>query len=367
MHVIAGDDESGKVLVNGSAVSGAGTWQNLLARGAHVYQRLFHAYGDRMQWAPYAAAAAAQLVKRERVDVILSTSPPLSTHAVAMQLKRQFNLFWIADFRDPLAGNPFAPERQPFRSAVERSIMSGADMVLSTTDVLAESWAKRYPKHRQKFHTIWNGFNPEEVIHAVSPPDTGPVVLSHIGEIYGARHPSIVLGSIARLLASGRVRPEDVSIRLIGPVAENSVMWRNPDFIHLRERGIVDCPDTRVTRVESFKQMAAADQLLLLDVNQGPMGVQLPAKLFDYIRVERTVMAQTIQGSPADRVLAASGVRHTCLYSSDSEEQIDRKVLEALRFPRVATPPNDWFWSQFDGRRQAQELARLIESHTASR
>ena len=35
------------------------------------------------------------------VDMVISSGPPHSMHLIAMKLKKQFNLPWIADFRDP--------------------------------------------------------------------------------------------------------------------------------------------------------------------------------------------------------------------------------------------------------------------------
>ena len=39
--------------------------------------------------------------KKNKIDAIISTGPPHSMHLIAMGLKQEFNLPWIADFRDP--------------------------------------------------------------------------------------------------------------------------------------------------------------------------------------------------------------------------------------------------------------------------
>ncbi len=51
-------------------------------------------------WYQYAVKAASDLLDKERVAAIVSTSPPETTHLIARKLKQKYNIPWIADFRD---------------------------------------------------------------------------------------------------------------------------------------------------------------------------------------------------------------------------------------------------------------------------
>ena len=63
---------------------------------------------DEVGWVPFAIARGLQIHEASPVDVIYSSSPPISGHLAAAALARQTGLPWIADFRDPWIGNAFA-------------------------------------------------------------------------------------------------------------------------------------------------------------------------------------------------------------------------------------------------------------------
>ena len=43
----------------------------------------------------------ATYLKKNPVDIIISTGPPHSMHLIALELKKRLNIPWLADFRDP--------------------------------------------------------------------------------------------------------------------------------------------------------------------------------------------------------------------------------------------------------------------------
>ena len=55
----------------------------------------------RKGWNPYLIKEARRVLKEEKIEAIISTGPPHSTHLAAMQLQKEFDLPWLADFRDP--------------------------------------------------------------------------------------------------------------------------------------------------------------------------------------------------------------------------------------------------------------------------
>src|SRR5262249_12251776 len=52
-------------------------------------------------WIPSALVTSLSLIRKERVDLIYSSSPPNSGQVLALILKRLTKRPWIADFRDP--------------------------------------------------------------------------------------------------------------------------------------------------------------------------------------------------------------------------------------------------------------------------
>ena len=109
----------------------------------------------------------AKLVQKHQPDVILTTSPPHSIHQVGLSLQRQFQIPWVADFRDPfLMDHRYEPRRlvkintRRFQN-YERRIVTGASACLTAIPAHYERLCKRFPEERERFTQIPNGFPAE--------------------------------------------------------------------------------------------------------------------------------------------------------------------------------------------------------------
>ena len=100
--------------------------------------------------------------------------------------------------------------------------------------------------------------------------------------------------------------------------------------------------------------------LLLLDINQSGAGLQVPAKLFEYIRIGRPVLAFTAAGSPVARILARAGTPHMVIDPAEPSAAMDRQVAAFLRLSAEPVRASDWFWSEFDAARQAETLSGML-------
>lgn len=322
-------------------------------------------YNEQMNWSVHAVAAAQQVISRHTVSTVISTSPPLGTHFAAFWLKRRYGLKWIADFRDPVLGNPGRARRwaRLYDEAVQSALFRNADAIIAVTDAVGEKWRKQYPRWAAKVHVIWNGFDPEEAIGPEPLPERGYRVLAHVGVLYALRHPASLMASFSRLVGRSAINPSEWKIRFVGPVQEMEKFRRDPAVSKLDEIGLIELSGDTVPRVEAIHQTATADVLLLIDiVDLSNIGYTVPAKLYDYILIGRPILCLTDYGSPVHRILSRSGVRNVCIFHADNADQVDQKVLECLSLPAEPLRPSDWFMNHFDGRMQAGYLSKLVDS-----
>lgn len=312
-----------------------------------------------LAWIRPAAATAVTLARKQPFVAIISTSPPLSAHLAAHLVQRRAGLKWVADFRDPICGD--TPRRKRLSRlidpALERFIFRHADALIANTDNAAGYWSKRYPQWQDKISVIWNGFDPDQPLPADHSPPRPYRLLVHTGDLYANRHPGPLLQAIERLIAGGKIDPAGLKVRLIGAPPEAA--GDPARFRPLMDRGVVEFRPW-VSRVEAAQALAEADSLLLLDVRTStPM--QVPSKLFDYIRARRPILAVTMPDSPAARILEASGIPHASLYWTDSAEQNAAKLLGFLSYSAQPAAPSPQFLQQFDARDHARELAGLLD------
>jgi hypothetical protein len=333
---------------------------NAIAWIIRLLQRVLP-YNDCLEWVPHAVATAGALLRSQEIPLVVSTSPPAATHLAALCLKRWYGARWIADFRDPLAGNPFRTRRMgvPYDILLERSIVSCADALVINTDAAFDALALRYPEHRAKMHLIWNGYDPEDEFRASNIEPGRVKTIAHFGSIYGGRHPGELLRSLQRLLQRGALDARQVRISLVGWIDHNQSWLTDPSFSELASSGCLQLTDTAVPRDQARTLMGETDYLLLLDVNELQTALQVPGKLFEYVRIGRPILAFTTRDSPVDRILRQAGAPHVCVYPEDAPGEVDRKVLSLLSMATKPVTPNAWFQHQFDAMEQARSLAGI--------
>lgn len=332
---------------------------------ARWMQRLLP-YNEQLLFVPGAVQAARDLLAQTPVTAVLSTFPPVATHLVAWYLKRCHGLRWVADFRDPLADNPFRDRRTLFSydRALEAAVFRHADAIIVNTEPMRTIWNDRYPHCRGKIFLIPNGYDPGERLEAAPIPTRDFQVLAHVGNFYGGRHPGGFLSALYRLIQAGHWEPARLRIQLVGSLEASSIARSQPAFDALCRSGCLEFTGGSVSREQAQRCLAEADKLVLVDIHDGGSSVQVPAKLFEYMQVGRPILAWTRAGSPASSILERGGVPHRCVYTSDPATEADRKVREILTLPNDATTPNDWFLDTFNVRRQVEKLGTILRPVT---
>lgn len=343
-----------------STASGAPA--RLLSRAADVVQRYLLPYNDRLPWIPHAVETAEQWWRQEPFEAVFSTSPPLASQLAALELKRRLGVRWIADFRDPLLDNPFRTRRWPFPydAMVEQAILRNADAVVANTEAMADIWRRRYPQWSRKIHVIWNGYDPADEVTAAAIEPRPYRVIAHVGTLYGGRHPVTLLESLERLIAGGKLAEDAIRVQLTGPIEDGLVERHRAAFDALSRRGVLHYDGLLVPAAEARRVLAGCDYPLLLDLNERDFGLQVPAKIFEYIRIGRPVLTFTAKGSAVHQILEKSGIAHRLIFTGSDHAEVDRQVLSLLDLPPRPSRPSTWFENQFNCVPQAAALAALL-------
>jgi hypothetical protein len=314
-----------------------------------------------MRWS-YLAARAARSYARAHPGArvtIFSTFPPLGTLLAGWQLARSEGFPWIADFRDPL-GEERVRSGTNFQKRVyrwlDRAVAQRADAVIANTDAAMTVLQQRFLALKERIRTIWNGFDPEERILPLPTTSGDCRVLSHTGELYGGRNATPILESIARLIAAGRLSPQSVRIRLIGPASDE--MLPDAEFLHhAHSKGWLDLIAERIPRREALQIAQSSDSLLLF---QPQSSTQVPGKLFEYLQIGRPILAFIQRNSAAERLLERSGVPYRCVYPGSTPEAMDNTIASFFDLPSTAVEASPWFEEQFNSEHQTRTLDSII-------
>ncbi len=333
-----------------------------------VLRKFLFPFEDSVICAPNLYRAAEEIIRdRPEEWFLFSTFPPISTHLAALQLKRKYPLFWIADFRDPYAQAPSRrtalesfPHLQRISPAVdqwiENRIVRHADLMLANTDVVADLWRSRYPQAEGRIAHLWNGFDADQHVGPEPSPPRPYRLMAHTGGMYHGRNPRLILESLDRLVANGRLDPATFRLLFIGQLNYDSIPDK-PVFDRLRQAGCVDATGWIESDEEVRRISSQSDFHLLVDWKEGQ---QVPSKIFEYVRVGRPILALTSANSPSARILGQSGVPHLVLPEDTPADAADERVAQFLQLPSDPVEPSPWFFDQFDAGRRVQTLLRWL-------
>ncbi len=315
---------------------------------------------ENVAWVAGALPAARRIIRREGIDVVITTSPPSSVHLIGALLRRRSGIRWIADLRDSLiakSGRHFERAlvrlKERTHRGVARSIARRADAIVCVTPTIAEQMVALGA--RGEAHVIPNGADFDEFENIEYEPGER-FVITHTGNFFGKRDPRPFLRALAQIDAP-------ITARFIGEFRTADRLWA--ESLGLGER-------LELTRFEPHAQTIASQRhseaLLLLIPYSGGRGADVTSgKLYEYLAAGRPILASVPpEGAAAELVRAAGAGLVAPPDDADAirfalEELIDRWRKGALA--DVELPPD--LARDIDRRERAREVAELIEQIAA--
>ena len=306
-------------------------------------------------WNLTAVPAAIRLVHREKIDVVITTSPPGSVHLVGAAVKAATGARWLADLRDPLVANQHrradttaTRARQATNERLARLVARQADAISCVSEAIAEEVHALEP--RGIVRTIANGCDFDDFAGLEYEP-APRFRITHAGSFFGRRDPRPFLEALA---GSGL----DVVARFVGDFRSSDRDWAESLGLGDRLELVPYAP-----RAESLRLQRDSEALLLLvpDADGRGRGV-LSGKVFEYLAAGRPILAVV----PPDGA-AADLVRSTGAGLVVAPDDVDgiRGALEELhgRFVNGGVPavelPED-VRDDLSRRSRVEDMAELL-------
>jgi glycosyltransferase involved in cell wall biosynthesis len=310
-----------------------------------------------VSWVVTATPAAIRIVRREKIDTVITTSPPGSVHMIGAAVKRATRARWVADLRDSLVAHPHrrsdtAATRLKERSSesVARLVARSADAVVCVSDAIADEARALDPKGRVV--TIPNGCDFDDFAGL----DYRPAPrfrITHTGSFFGKRSPRPFLSALA---ASGL----DVVARFVGDFRAADREWA--EKLELGDRLELH-PFTTRRRALELQRDSEALLLLIPDAGGRGRGV-LSGKVFEYLAAERPILAAVPPDGAAAELLRESGAG--LVVAPDDEGAIGSALAELESRHRAGsldgTVLADDLKERLSRRARAEDLADLLRS-----
>ena len=228
-------------------------------------------------------------LKKNPVDLIISTGPPHSMHLIAMKTASMTGVPWLADFRDPWTGIDFFDDLKLTSWAkekhhrLEKEVLEKASAVTVISPSMATEFSRICPRN---YFVITNGFDEDDAPAGVPPEPDKKFSIAHIGSLTPSRNPYTLWKVIGKTVQDDPELRNDLEIKLVGKA--DHVVQSSLQKYGLREfvKQVDYLPHKDVLNV----QMSA--QVLLLLINNTPnSGSILTGKIFEYLASRRPVLA----------------------------------------------------------------------------
>lgn len=328
-----------------------------LLRKLWLTPRRFLLPDEDVTWLLTALPVATRIIHRERIDVLLTTSPPTSVHLIGALAKRLTGVPWVADVRDSIVANHDRRlERRAVRAkeqthrSVARLVAKRADAVVAVTDQIAAEM--RAIERSTPVEVIPNGADFDDFTD-LSYQRRGEFRITHTGSFFGQRDPRPFLTALARL------GPE-VLARFVGDFRRSDLDWVRANSLEHRLELLPYSP-----RQRSLELQRESDALLLLLPDVGQRGQDVPSgKLFEYLAARRPILAAVPPAGTAAQLIgeAKAGI----VVAPDDVDGIQHaleKLVDQWRsgeMADVSLPPA--LIERISRRTRTRQLAELLQS-----
>ena len=312
---------------------------------------------EAVTWNLTAIPAALRIARQERVDAVLTTSPPGSVHLVGAAVKRATGATWVADLRDSLVAHPHRRAdslavrvKGKASHGIAQLVARSADAITCVSEAIAGE--ARGFRPRGRVVTIPNGCDFDDFAGLGYTPGER-FRITHTGSFFGRRDPRPFLTALAE-------SELDVVARFVGD-------FRSADRMFAERLGLGDRLELipYAPRRRALELQRDSDALLLLIPDAGGRGRGvLSGKVFEYLAAERPILAAVPPGGAAAGLIEETGAG--VVAPPDDVDALKHALGDLVgRFrngglPDVELPAETR--ERLSRRARAEELAELLRS-----
>lgn len=249
------------------------------------------------------------------VDIIITTGPPHSLHLIGLGLKKNLNIKWIADFRDPWTSIGYHNKLKLSKASKQKHLNMEAE-VLNTADAIIvtskTTKAEFKTKTEKPIEVITNGYDSLSEKNNLNL-DT-KFSLVHIGSLLSGRNPVVLWEIISELCNENTDFANNFSLKFAGVVSGEVLQ-------SIKEYSLDKYLDFKgyVSHTEAIKLQQTAQILLLLEIDSSETRCIIPGKLFEYMLANRPILALGPEGSDIKDIIDETNIGTFFLYSEKAK------------------------------------------------
>ncbi len=319
----------------------------------------------RIGWNKFALEKARIIIRENNIDSIVTTSPPHSTQLIGLELKRMFNLHWLADLRDPWTEIYYNQElfRTSFAKKkdykLEQLCLKNADKIVVVSEDIKRHFGANRKEFLDKIHVIPNGFDETDFTNNLGQKNVTPN--SNSGNNLGYNSSNKTISYVGNL---GEQYPVEGFFKAFSEIVKKDSDWKlhfvgnchNGVKILVEKlnlsKSVVFVPYVNHSEAIDF-MIKARILLLIIPEIENNKGI-LTGKLFEYLATGNPILNIGPKDGDAATILNENAISIT-LYPSEKQE-----IVDFILNSSPTNTPRNLSEHKFSRRNLTKEMAGLI-------
>lgn len=317
-------------------------------------------------WIPWTYLRALSIIRKEKIEAILTTAPSYSTFILGYFLKRITSKSWIADYRDLWTGDHsrmwIGKRRRKFEERIENLILTKADAIVTVSRPKLDYLSQRINLEKENFHLIYNGYDPSDF---PSPSEAyrekGMMTITFTGRLYKKMTSIPFLEALGELFMEKNYLREKIKVYFVGEIATDE--RRRMDEVIKRynfENNIEFKGYTPYDEV--LKYQTSADVLLLIvGIAENCDGI-IPTKLFEYFGAGKPILGIVPEGEAHELIVRS---RAGMVAEPRDKEGIKSAILslfEKYKINELTIEVDKETSRKFERKELTKELATVLDT-----
>ena len=285
----------------------------------------------RIGWNSFAIRKALKIIRDQNIKYIITTGPPHSTHLIGLKVKKITGVKWLADFRDPwqeifyLKGYFRFNFIKNLDLRLEKKVLRSSDGIITTVGDQYHSILKSKTLVKQKFFSIYNGYDKQEFDKVESiRPEYFNIVFT--GVLSRNNNYNIFLKAIQRL--DPLKNHQKIKFNLAGHI-DNQIIDLFSKFIDIHSAGYL-------SHDQAIKLMKSSHLLVNFNYQGTDTPDMVSGKLIEYLATGSPIINFSHSNSESESLISIS--ENSVTYS---ENDLDKVITY------ISKSYNTWLKGEF--------------------
>ncbi|MBE0651812.1 MAG: glycosyltransferase family 4 protein [Bacteroidales bacterium] len=313
----------------------------------------------RKYWIRPSVKLLSEFLISHKVDAVVTTGPPHSTHLIGLHLKEKLGIRWLADFRDPWTNIDYyqalklGPRADKLHHKLEKMVLEQADAVT----VISPGMKREFQEIvNREYEVIPNGFDEEDTMPQQNIEiDRNHFTLAHIGSLTKTRNAENLWKVLNELATENGDFAKKLEIKNVGKIDMDAVA-------SLRNHGM----ESYLNRVDYMPhQEVIAEQMkasvLILLINNTPNSkLILTGKIFEYLASGRPIICIGPPDGDAAEVIRLT--KSGSVFDFDETENLKTEILRLFdEFSSGKVTPRNKDVQQFERKNLTSKMAGVLD------